>query len=163
MELQKEELSLRDKLKKIKEEYNELGKKEIKDYILNLFKKHKDSIRLITWIQYTPYYNDGDPCVFSIHNIGYFFTESKEKELRDKFNLTDDLLYEEHHGHEFSYSIKKELQNQINLEIEDLEKDIKELKNIIYENKEIIENLFGNNVEVKITLDNILISYYNPN
>lgn len=47
-------------------------KKEIDDNLMVVFKKFFEAapeIALITWTQYTPYFNDGDPCVFRVGDV----------------------------------------------------------------------------------------------
>jgi hypothetical protein len=35
-------------------------------------------IRAICWLQYTPYFNDGDTCVFGVHTVSFAFTDIAE-------------------------------------------------------------------------------------
>lgn len=51
-------------------EFQEKMKQEGKDFFLKISKElFEQNPKLIKfgWIQYTPYYNDGDPCEFSAH------------------------------------------------------------------------------------------------
>src|SRR5690606_13308718 len=61
----------------------------------------------IQWTQYTPYFNVGDACVFSVHEA-FFFTEEQLQNYRD---ATDGLSwldgYQEKYGSE-SYDFRPE-------------------------------------------------------
>lgn len=66
---------LSDALKEIKaakEQYERLvtekGTRAVKQEILSIFDEFPH-VKKIAWKQYTPYFNDGDPCVFAIHEI----------------------------------------------------------------------------------------------
>src|SRR5688572_30748584 len=45
----------------------EKGQEIIKVAFRDMFEKHPDLISL-RWTQYTPYFNDGDACTFSVHD-----------------------------------------------------------------------------------------------
>ncbi len=49
-------------MKKLKEE----GAEALKEVLREFFAKFPEA-RAIRWRQYTPYFNDGDPCNFSVH------------------------------------------------------------------------------------------------
>lgn len=49
--------------KKFMADASELMKKEFKEFF-----KDVPEIKVIKWTQYTPYFNDGEPCVFSVNS-----------------------------------------------------------------------------------------------
>lgn len=51
-----------------------------------IFEKYGDKVGLFKWTQYTPYFNDGEPCEFGKHDVWIFTPEDAEN---------DDLRYEE--------------------------------------------------------------------
>ena len=53
-------------LKDLKKHVAETGKKAVMKSIKALMDKHP-GVQAIRWTQYAPYYNDGDACVFSVH------------------------------------------------------------------------------------------------
>ena len=61
-----------DELKQIKAEYDRKlqheGKAAVKDAFKDLFDKYPE-VRSVVWSQYTPYFNDGEPCYFSVHEF----------------------------------------------------------------------------------------------
>ena len=49
-------------------EIQEKGQQKLKE-VFKLFWESNPNVHLITWTQYTPYFNDGDECVFSLGEI----------------------------------------------------------------------------------------------
>ena len=41
------------------------GQDSLKPFFLQLFEAHPDA-QVVRWYQYTPHFNDGDPCVFGV-------------------------------------------------------------------------------------------------
>jgi hypothetical protein len=58
-------------LKKLKEEMCERFKEELRTAFKTVFAEYPNVTRLV-WTQYTPYFNDGDPCVFSVNDLNVF-------------------------------------------------------------------------------------------
>jgi hypothetical protein len=50
------------------EAFQEGAKKLIEPTLKNFMQEHK-TVQSIRWRQYTPYFNDGEPCVFSVHEL----------------------------------------------------------------------------------------------
>ena len=48
----------------------ELGKKGVKEELTVLFEKFPE-LEAVRWNQYTPYFNDGDPCEFRVGDLTY--------------------------------------------------------------------------------------------
>ena len=65
-----------------------------------LFAKHED-VRAVQWVQYTPYFNDGDPCVFRAYTRGVMLTTDEGE--------VDDFDFDEHYGHKFAKAVEKML------------------------------------------------------
>lgn len=100
------------KMKELKKEEKVLGAKK-REVVSELLTSLKDIIRScemidsVRWNQYTPYFNDGEPCYFSVNNLEYKFSEkfsagavSDETEdeyvyewrLKEFFNKNKDIL-----------------------------------------------------------------------
>lgn len=107
-------------------------------------------ISMVRWTQSTPSFNDGEPCEFSVHDPSY---------LPKNFNLMEHLGeplaegetdedYFSDHQHEIewsdfdSYSYK----GKTSTAIEKFEKVFMELE-------EVLERIFGNGAEVKVTMN----------
>ena len=56
------------KIKKMREELSNEFKAQFKEISQEIFAKYPDIIKF-GWTQYTPYFNDGDACVFSYYGM----------------------------------------------------------------------------------------------
>jgi hypothetical protein len=72
-----------EQIQKTKREFEEAVKTVSKDDFVNLldplFKKYPTA-KAVLWRQYTPYFNDGDPCRFSVHDAYLRFDDTGEEE-----------------------------------------------------------------------------------
>lgn len=58
------------------------GKQAVKEFIKEWFDAHPEYYGL-KWEQYTPYFNDGDPCVFTIYGVYGFKTKEQFEAAED--------------------------------------------------------------------------------
>jgi hypothetical protein len=86
------EKTFQDNLAKLKELHSELGI-QLGTYLKNFVSSVDESVHSIKWEQYTPYFNDGDSCEFTIG------------EIRVKFNDGDNDAGEMGDGYLSSYDI----------------------------------------------------------
>jgi len=63
-----------------KQTVQEKLKKEFKAIITKLFEENSE-LKAIVWEQYTPYFSDGDPCIFSVGDVA--ITNATGKDLND--------------------------------------------------------------------------------
>lgn len=66
---------------KTKEEFVEKSKNAMRTAFNEFFDANPD-IDKITWTQYTPYFNDGDPCVFGVQEM-YFTLDKDEVDINE--------------------------------------------------------------------------------
>lgn len=79
-----------EKINAQKEELRKIAEATLKD-VLQGFLKDWPEIKSIMWVQYTPYFNDGEECVFSV-NDPYYCTEKYEYfeyEPEEGFNASE--------------------------------------------------------------------------
>lgn len=57
-----------EKLQEVKERYQASATGVIRD-TLQTFIRQYPGIKAIGWVQYTPYFNDGEPCVFGVQQM----------------------------------------------------------------------------------------------
>lgn len=55
----------------------EFGQQAVKEYLQGFWEKNP-SISGLRWSQYTPYFNDGDPCVFRVNDVRFRFEDTPE-------------------------------------------------------------------------------------
>lgn len=90
-----------DELKEMKAAYDrklqQEGESAVKDAFKDIFDKYSE-LRSVVWSQYTPYFNDGDVCTFSVHefdvNLGTDDSikeeiEAKKKEMKEAADAGD--------------------------------------------------------------------------
>lgn len=122
-------------------------KKEFAPMLAPLFEKHP-KIKKISWCQYSPYFNDGDECVFSVRtDIDYGMKINGLSEDDEESNLDWRIKY--YLKGDPSYS--NLLTEKPNLDIE-LYKGAVEFQELIESIPEdFMKDLFGNHVEVTVT------------
>lgn len=64
--------------------------KEALEPIFTEFLEKNPKVRGIVWIQYTPYFNDGDPCEFGVNEPSFYLYDS-DQDTND-FDYDDDDL-----------------------------------------------------------------------
>lgn len=69
-----------DDYTKFQAEFQAKAQEKIKE-IFTAFWEKNPAIKAVIWTQYAPYFNDGDPCVFSVHDP--YFTNAEGKDLED--------------------------------------------------------------------------------
>ena len=77
---------------KLKNDYEKAMKKHGKQMFTSLvseFFKNNPEIVNVGWTQYTPYFNDGDPCVFSVGD--FYFQTKTEAEDEDAPDFESDM------------------------------------------------------------------------
>ena len=63
---------LKEKMESVKEQMSEIGEKFFSKKFNEIFLKYPN-LEEVSWNAYTPYFNDGEPCVFSSnHNYAEF-------------------------------------------------------------------------------------------
>ncbi len=71
---------LSGKRKQIEEAAREQAKAILAPGLQKFMEAHPD-IKAIGWTQYTPYFNDGDPCVFGINELYVSATDERDEEV----------------------------------------------------------------------------------
>lgn len=84
-----------EELKELKADYDqklqELGKDAVAEQIKSLFDTYPDLVA-VRWNQYTPFWNDGDPCEFGLNAVYFKTTTAIEKGELDEED-EDDFQY----------------------------------------------------------------------
>lgn len=69
-----------------RKEYQKKGQSVLKKAFKTFFNEHPD-IKTITWAQYTPYFNDGDECIFSLKDAYCSKMKLTEADISDPYDL----------------------------------------------------------------------------
>ena len=63
-----------------KQQFQAQAQEKFRDYFVKFWETNP-AIKAVIWSQYAPYFNDGDPCTFSVH--GTYFTNAEGGDLDD--------------------------------------------------------------------------------
>lgn len=117
-----------------------------KAYIMAFMEANPD-IKLITWEQYTPYFNDGDPCQFGVYGLLYTKREEVAAKALDyyKGDLDDEMEFSEWEDMDDCYDPEKTA--PIHRFSQTIEGDILEL----------LPEVFGEEARVIVTPKEIIV------
>ena len=133
--------SFKQAIKAKEDEYKNFGKQLFKDYIKEYFKTYPE-IQAVVFAAYTPYFNDGDTCEYSINDPVY---------VLEGFDPQNLLRY---YDYEYNDSIKSAVYNDINY------KNYEEFNKFMQQNTELLKGIFGDHVCVYITPEEIITEEY---
>lgn len=142
---------MKEEFEAIQKDYRENSQKIFKEGVAAFFEQ-VPLIKAISWTQYTPYFNDGEACVFSVGYM-WFLTE---KGLED-FIENGGGYAEEYAAGDKSYY---EEVYRVGLTVEDFDKiaDFRHFLSNVPE--EIYEHTFGDHVYVIATKDGFEVEEY---
>lgn len=135
-----------EKIKQAKKDYQEQMKKEgesaiklaLKDFLAN-----NPEVEILRWAQYTPYFNDGDPCIFGVSEVCVKLKGQQEKTG--------------HNSSEEEFLSSWELDRKNHTE---LRKNLDVLDKIFHEFEDLFKDVFGDHAMVTVTPDNIEVEQY---
>jgi hypothetical protein len=135
---------LRDLKKAYDKKLKDEGEAALKEAFKEVFDKHP-RLRSIVWTQYTPYFNDGDPCYFRVHEFDVHITgvsyEGEDEE--------DDYSYGE-----TLYTMKQSKEQ----DVLDIVKSIKALEKELPD--DVLESVFGDHCKVVATAKGFDVDEY---
>lgn len=145
------------KLEELADEQNGLkarlrkeGEVAVKEALNEFFEAHPEVVG-IAWAQYTPYFNDGDPCYFRVADPEFYLTEEGQKaigkEPREVF--VDDISFTYCDEGFSTYSLKGQLK-----------KDAEKLVELFEVLEDTLEMVFGDHAEIVATRDEIRVDQY---
>lgn len=112
-------------------------------------------IREVCWAQYTPYFNDGDECIFRIGEVCVYAKTGPNGETEDP-DYGDDVGQEKFYG-EAAFRVNSWRDNEYSPE----QKAVAgEIESVINAAEEQMRFVFGDHVSVTITEDGIDVENY---
>ena len=136
-----------DELTALKEAYDtkleEEGEEALKELFKEFFDKHPRA-EAVHWRQYTPYFNDGDPCYFRVGEMNLHLNDELEED--EEYEDYDD---EGHGSYTLSQSDDEELKS--------MGKDFEDIENLP---EDVLEYVFGDHVTIIATREGFKISEY---
>lgn len=98
-ELTKSANTLQAEMKQLQDRYTENAKKILGDVFGQYLRKYPH-VKTLGWRQYTPFFSDGDPCEFGVHELCVRMVEDGEEYDEDDYGYGD-------LGNELSYTIRE--------------------------------------------------------
>lgn len=156
-------------LKKAENEFKKQGKE--------LVSKLKDLIRLsphieaIRWSQYTPYFQDGDPCEFGVNELEFKFSEelsgagdrAANKTRLENYDDSDFYGFGEYSDNDLTKFLNERTDilnfKDIKL-VEDVVNAITEIHETLSEMDDILKSVLGDHVQVTVTREGIETEEY---
>jgi hypothetical protein len=120
------------KISDMKKQLTNTFKNEFKVIFKQIFDAYP-SVKKVGWTQYTPYFNDGDACVFRVNDL-YVLDDTVDPDLEDE-------IYEWKYSYE-EYPL------------------IEQLASVLSSSEDILLQLFGDHVLIIATKDGIDVSEY---
>lgn len=130
-----------DKIIKMKADYEaEIRKcgQEVLSPLFQTFFADNPDVKVIGWTQYTPYFNDGDECIFSVHGVS--FSKKEDPEGRVDYDDSEDWHYTPYEPKDHPWRLFANKFGQIP--------------------NDIMKAVFGDHVEVKATRSGFEIDEY---
>lgn len=103
-------------------------------------------LKQFEWTQYTPFFNDGDSCEFSVHDLSY--------RLGKDWNEEDEEWEDDYEGHYIAWGSQGELTNDQWELLKGLDKAFKGLP------EDTMQDLFGDHVKVIVTREGVSVEEY---
>lgn len=142
---------LRDMMATYHKRIEDEGEDALKELFKNFFQVHP-GVEAVTWTQYTPYFNDGEPCTFGVNGMSVIFGTVQEDD--GGAEGAEDVDEDEDEDEEY-----EDDEDEEGLESWDLSRSPdpvmkalgEELKKLESVPDDIMESVFGDHVKVKAT------------
>lgn len=165
-----------DEIKEARDKFND----ELKATFQNISKEFFEEfpmVQTITWNQFTPFFNDGDPCVFSMSDIQFVVDGFDEDDLMNPYSYEDTSAYtgdiDDAITRYVGYAAKAssaEYRKNYEARIDVLTKQKEQWPNlangarifetVLYSNEDVMAQMFGDGVSVYLTKDRIITEEY---
>lgn len=163
------------KTRELEEKRKEFMKELQQDFvpITKEFFNEVPLVQAVVWTQYTPYFNDGDECVFTVYEPTFVVSGFDPDELESVYTYEDEDKYKTLRTGDWRRSIenyKTYNTDWAKSSIEKLEQNIKDypgydakitdFANFLQSNEELLKDLYGDHVAVYLTKDNVVVEEY---
>ncbi len=151
-----------DELTALKEAYDtkleQEGEDALKEAFKEIFDKHP-RLESIVWVQYTPYFNDGDPCYFSAHDFDVTISGPEETNRPEDEGIDEDEDEDDLYGDDYSYGDRiYQLQQSEDEELKKIAEDVGDLNSNIPE--DVLEHVFGDHAKITATREGFEVTEF---
>lgn len=144
------------------------GQEALKEYFEEIFAADPE-LKKIRWVQYTPYFNDGEPCVFSIGEPEFNFGEESDDDEYDGYSYGEaegwttawgmEWKARQHHGidHKEFNALSDEQKAELLGPRTNL---MRQIEGDLNTNEKVFEMVFNDHVQVTATPDGFEVEEY---
>lgn len=136
-----------EKILELQEQMKQTIEKEFNNSIKEIFRL-VPRLKCFAWNQYSPYFNDGDECVFSVKQVNALSFVPEYASYSYEIEDENDFIIGEYDGANEEF-LSNEERNAIQEVIEFIES-----------NDDLMENLYGNHVSVILTVDGAKVEHF---
>lgn len=136
----------------------EFGEKAIKEYLQEFWDQNPEILEIM-WHQYTPYFNDGDPCEFGVYDVRAKFVDTPGVEDEAE----DDYYTEYEDVWDISWRLWPDVDHKVRQENVDNHKSasaLKKLNAIWQSNESALRSVFGEHSQIKANREKITVEDY---
>lgn len=146
-----------EEIKKLKKEMLEASNKIFTELTKSIFEEHP-KVKSFGWSQYTPYFNDGETCYFSV-NTDYIYINGEPVDESDWINETKITNYGTWNREKREYEGRTEVPN---LDYDpDLSKANDEIKEFLRNfDNDFFMSQFGDHAEITVTEEGVSVDEY---
>ncbi len=159
-----------EEIKKIKQDLTQKLQPKFKDIFIPFFDKYPE-VKEIKWRQYTPYFNDGEPCEFGVNELNGFFGTDDECEYEGSlpsYSIDEVVEYRKNGINDNWSDWQKEYYPKKSKEypadtdrLQSLNTDFRQLNSLVMAIPEdIMLDLFGDHSEITVTKEGIDVEEY---
>lgn len=133
-----------DKTRELQEEIKSVGQSSIKEVFVSLFEQFPQ-IQSIRWTQYTPHFNDGEPCTFNVNDPEVSFEAgtllAKKHERRGEYPDADETADEDEYYDTWGFSVQQK----------DVSEAVGGLYTVMQEIEQVMQAIFGDGSQITVT------------
>lgn len=144
----------------VKQKYQAKLQKSYKSLMKEFWKKNK-KIKAVVWLEFTDYFNDGEPCYFSVHEM-VPLTSSAIKEFSIDiypYNREEFAPFQTDWNDPKRSKVKQAWEKSV-ITLDEWESACKDLDMIAKLPSEVFEDMFGDHVRVTVTRTSVNVDEY---
>lgn len=158
--------ALRDQVTEFRNQMKEQAKIIVKEGSAAIFEEYGDIVHSFGWTQYAPYFNDGDPCEFSVHECAVIaqvdVDENEDPDYLHEWNYDGSPSFQRYTGRSKiggnAYNADK-VQPADPRYVAALEA-CKTVHSIFYQDETLAKDIFGDDGRVIFTADGVEVEEY---
>lgn len=135
-----------------RKEFEKASKEALHDSLKEVFDAFPN-VKAISWVQYAPYFNDGDACEFSVHEARAKVEGLVSSDGGNTVEEADEgtYIYDMLSSCDLSYESDKSL----NMDTKALSAVLDKLTNLLQSMEDVLRGAFGSDSQVIVTRDKI--------